>query len=127
MAAHNDLGTWGEDYAAEYLTRQGYAILERDWRYGRSKVDVDIICKTRDGRTIVFVEVKTRASEQLLDPEDAVDSQKIRHIGRAADAYVKMHDVVEELRFDIIAIIGRPGSANINLNHIEDAFNPLLI
>lgn len=127
MAAHNDLGTWGEDYAAEYLTRQGYAILERDWRYGRSKVDVDIICKTGDGRTIVFVEVKTRASEQLLDPEDAVDSQKIRHIGRAADAYVKMHDVVEELRFDIIAIIGQPGSANINLNHIEDAFNPLLI
>lgn len=127
MAAHNDLGTWGEDYAAEYLTRQGYVILERDWRYGRSKVDVDLICKTGDGRTIVFVEVKTRASEQLLDPEDAVDSKKIRHIGRAADAYVKMHDVVEELRFDIIAIIGQPGSANINLNHIEDAFNPLLI
>lgn len=127
MADHNDLGKWGEDYAAEYLQRNGYAILERDWRYGRSKRDIDIICKTEDGTTVVFVEVKTRSHEEVTDPEEAVNITKIRHIGQAADHYVKMNNIVEELRFDIIAITGRKGTDNIKLNHIVDAFNPLLM
>lgn len=127
MARHNDLGRWGEETAADFLTRQGYVVLERDWRYGRSKVDIDLVCKSPDGRAVVFVEVKTRAAEELLDPEDAVDVKKIRHIGRAAHEYVTMHDIVEELRFDIIAIVGSPEAANTEINHIEDAFNPLLV
>ena len=65
MANHNDLGKWGEETAVDFLLKQGYVVLERDWRYGRSKVDLDIICKTPDRHTIVFVEVKTRTSEQL--------------------------------------------------------------
>lgn len=127
MARHNDLGAWGEDTAVEFLTKQGYVVMERDWRYGRSKVDIDIVCKTPDCRTVVFVEVKTRTSDELLAPEDAVDRRKIRHIGRAADEYVKMHDVVEALRFDIIAIVGTLDAPNTEINHIEDAFNPLLV
>lgn len=127
MAEHNDLGKWGEDYAVEYLQKQGYIILERDWTYGRSKRDIDIICKSADQTTVVFVEVKTRAKDELTDPEDAVDIKKIRHIGRAADEYVKSNNISEELRFDIITIIGRQNSDNININHIEDAFNPLLV
>jgi putative endonuclease len=127
MAQHNDLGKWGEETAIDFLTKQGYVLLEHDWRYGRSKVDIDIICKTPDRHSVVFVEVKTRASEQLTEPEDAVDIRKIRHIGRAADNYVKMNDVVEELRFDIITIVGTPNDTDININHIEDAFNPLLV
>lgn len=127
MAQHNDLGKWGEETAIDFLTKQGYVLLEHDWRYGRSKVDIDIICKTPDRHSVVFVEVKTRASKQLTEPEDAVDIRKIRHIGRAADNYVKMNDVVEELRFDIIAIVGTPNDTDININHIEDAFNPLLV
>ncbi len=127
MAEHNDLGKWGEDYAVLYLQRLGYLIMERDWRYGRSKSDIDIVCKTPDRKTVVFVEVKTRADEQATLPEDAVNLQKVRRLGRAADNYVKMCNVVEELRFDIIAIIGQNGSDNIKVNHIEDAFNPLLV
>lgn len=127
MAEHNVLGNWGEDYAADYLQKNGYVIMERDWTYGRSKRDIDIICKTGDQTTVVFVEVKTRATEEVTDPEDAVDIKKMRHIGRAADEYVKSHDISEKLRFDIITIIGRKNSKNIILKHIEDAFNPLLI
>lgn len=127
MAEHNDLGKWGEEYAAVYLQKQGYVILDRDWRYGRSKSDIDIVCKTPDMRTVVFVEVKTRATEQILAPEDAVNVQKVRHIGRAAHNYVQMYDVVEELRFDILTIIGRKDSDDIQINHIENAFNPLLV
>lgn len=127
MAEHNDLGKWGEEYAAVYLQKNGYIIMDRDWRYGRSKSDIDIICKTPDLRTVVFVEVKTRASEQILAPEDAVNIRKVRHIGRAADNYVKMYNIVENLRFDIFTIIGHKDSKDIQINHIENAFNPLLV
>lgn len=127
MAEHNDLGNWGEDVAVEYLQKQGYVIMERDWTYGRSLRDLDIICKTPDLATVVFVEVKTRSDDEVANPEDAVDRKKIRHIGRAADEYVKSFNISEELRFDIIAIIGRKNSKNLKINHIEDAFNPLLV
>lgn len=127
MAKHNDLGKWGEELAADFLTKQGYVVVDRDWRYGRSKIDIDIVCKTPDLRTVVFVEVKTRTADEILNPEDAVDVRKIRHIGRAADEYVKMYDIVEDLRFDIIAIVGSEGGNDNQINHIEDAFNPILV
>lgn len=101
--------------------------MDRDWRYGRSKSDIDIICKSPDMRTVVFVEVKTRSHEEIMAPEDAVNVQKVRRLGRAADHYVKTYNIVEDLRFDIFTIIGRKDSSNIKINHIENAFNPLLV
>lgn len=127
MAQHNDIGAWGEEHACEYLQRQGYIIVDRDWHYGRSKRDIDIVCKTPDLATVVFVEVKTREHEEITAPEDAVDLQKMAFLGRAADNYVHLYDVAEALRFDIITVIGRKDSTDIKINHIEDAFNPLLI
>jgi len=127
MAEHNDLGKWGENYAAEYLMKQGYIIMDRNWRYGRSLNDLDIICKTEDLTTVVFVEVKTRSHEELVRPEAAIDRKKIYHIGRAADHYVKLFHINERLRFDIITIIGTKESCDVKLNHIVDAFSPLRI
>lgn len=127
MAEHNDFGKWGEDYAAEYLRKKGYIIMERDWTFGRSKRDIDIICKTSDMTTVVFVEVKARANDDVTSPEDAVDIRKMRHLMVAADEYVKSHDISEELRFDIVTIVEKRNSKQIKVNHIEDAFNPLLI
>ncbi len=127
MAKHNDLGKWGEDLAVDFLKQEGYVMLERDWRHGRSLIDLDIVCKTPDLRTVVFVEVKTRTADDLTAPEDAVDTKKIRRIGRSANEYVKMHDIVEDLRFDIIGIVGAEGGSHTEINHIKDAFNPLLV
>lgn len=127
MAEHNDFGKWGEDYAAEYLRKKGYIIMERDWTFGRSKRDIDIICKTSDMTTVVFVEVKARANDDVTSPEDAVDIRKMRHLMVAADEYVKSHDISEVLRFDIVTIVGKRNNKQIKVNHIEDAFNPLLI
>ena len=127
MAEHNDLGKWGEQYAAEYLQKQGYLILNRDWRYGRSLNDIDIICKTGDLTTVVFVEVKTRSHMEIVRPETAVNRNKIYHIGRAADHYVKLFHITERIRFDIITVIGTKDSGNIQLNHIVDAFRRLRI
>lgn len=127
MAEHNELGKWGERYVEAFLRRKGYVILERDWRHGSSLCDIDLICKTADETTIVFVEVKTRSADDITLPEDAVTPNKMRRLGRAADNYVKMNDITEDLRFDIVALIGAAGSDEVEINHIEDAFNPLVI
>ena len=121
MAQHNQLGKWGEEYAANYLLGKGYDILERDWRIGHR--DIDIIARSPEGDTVVFVEVKTRTNDVVTDPRDAVDLRKIRSIGWAANAYVKQRNVIDLLRFDIISIVGS-NDANANIMHVEDAFNP---
>ena len=123
MAAHNDLGKWGEEVAAEFLLSNGYTILERDWKDGHR--DIDIIARTAD-ETIVFVEVKTRTFDAIAKPEDAITKQKIKSIGKAANAYVKAYQLWDELRFDVITIIGNR-KENAQINHIADAFNPLLV
>ena len=127
MAEHNDLGKWGEQYVEAFLRRKGYIILERDWRHGRSLCDIDLICKTADQTTIVFVEVKTRSADDITLPEDAVTLNKMRRLGQSADNYVKMNNITEDLRFDIVALVGNSHSEEPQINHIEDAFNPLLI
>ena len=127
MAEHNDLGKWGEQYVEAFLRRKGYIILERDWRHGHSLCDIDLICKTADQTTIVFVEVKTRSADDITLPEDAVTLNKMRRLGHSADNYVKMNNITEDLRFDIVALVGNSNDEEPQINHIEDAFNPLLI
>ena len=123
MARHNELGKWGEQYAADYLQSIGYDIIERDWRIGHR--DIDIIARTGDGTTVAFVEVKTRTSDVVTKPDDAVDIKKIRNIGYAANNYIKTKGIVDEVRFDIISIIGN-NKENAQLEHIIEAFNPCL-
>ena len=124
MATHNDLGKWGEEMAVQHLREQGYTILDRDWRFGHR--DLDIVARTSDGIVVVFVEVKTRTSDVVSSPHDAVDARKIKSLGAAANAYVKEFQIWDELRFDIISIIGDRSETAL-LEHVEDAFNPLLI
>ena len=117
MALHNELGKWGEDVAANYLERQGYTIIERDWKSGHR--DLDIIA--REGDTVVFVEVKTRRNRQFADPEMAVDNQKIRHLQQAANHYIKYRHIDHDIRFDIITVVGTMDETP-SIEHIKDAF-----
>ena len=123
MAQHNDTGKWGEELAADYLRSNGYEILARDWHQGHR--DIDIVAMSPDRREVVFVEVKTRTSDVVTKPEDAIDIRKIRNIATAANAYVKMMNVVEELRFDVVTIVGA-SRETAELEHIADAFNPCM-
>lgn len=124
MAEHNDLGKWGEDEAVLYLEDEGYTIVDRDWRLGRR--DLDILAYTPDGNTLVVVEVKTRAGEDFLQPEEAVTRSKMRNLAIAANAYVKERQVDKELRFDVISIVGCAHQVK-SLQHLKEAFNPMLI
>lgn len=124
MAEHNDLGKWGEDVAVSFLEKKGYRICDRDWKVG--KRDLDIVAMTEDGQQLVFVEVKTRQSADMQEPEQAVDSRKMRNLAFAANAYVKSHDWSLQIRFDIISVIGKMKNEE-QVEHWIDAFNPMLI
>lgn len=120
MAAHNDLGKWGEHKAEEFLRTRGYRIVEHNWRYGHR--DIDIVAAKDD--VLVIVEVKTRRNNLFTEPEDAVDWQKIRSLSVAANAFVKRYRIDMEVRFDVITVIGDI-EGECQINHIEDAFLPI--
>ena len=115
MAAHNELGKWGEDLAADYLQRKGYTIIERDWKSGRR--DLDIVAK--NGNVIVFVEVKTRRNSLYGQPEEAVDYRKLQSLQQAINHYIKFRHIRQEVRFDIISIVGTIGTEP-DIQHIQD-------
>lgn len=99
--ARIELGKNGEDLACLELERRGYAILAR--RYRRRGGELDIIA--RDGLTLVFVEVKTRAGRDFGDGTEAVTTLKRRRITRLALDYMTRHHIPEcPCRFDVVSI-----------------------
>jgi putative endonuclease len=116
MATHNELGELGEDLAVEELEKNGYEIVERNWRY--KKAEIDIIA--RKNEVLAIVEVKTRSSDYFGDPQDFVRSKKIKMLVEAVNEYVVSKDLDVEVRFDIIAIIINQNK--LTLEHLEDAF-----
>ncbi|NPA46903.1 MAG: YraN family protein [Chlorobi bacterium] len=116
MAQHNELGSWGERKAAEYLLSQGFEILETNWRYGRAEIDII----AREGDTLVVVEVKTRHTDLFGEPQNAVGKKKIRLLMEAVNAYVDQKKIDSEIRFDIVSIIKNQYREEIE--HLRDAF-----
>lgn len=117
MAEHNERGQRGEEEALAHLRAQGFEILEQNWRH--RKEEIDIIA--REGDFLVFVEVKTRSSDQHGRPEEFVSRAKQKKLIQAANAYIEAKDWFIESRFDIIAITLHP---EWELRHIRDAFYP---
>ena len=115
MAAHNELGRWGEDLAAAFLEEKGYTIIERDWKSGHH--DLDIVAK--DGSTLVIVEVKTRRNRLYGNPEEAIDYKKRRSLLSTINHYTKSHRIYSQVRFDIISIVGNMGEKP-EIDHIID-------
>lgn len=118
MALHNALGKAGEDVAVAYLEDNGYVVHHRNWR--KNRLELDIVAE-KEG-VLAIVEVKTRTSSGYMEPQEAVNRQKIRRIVLAADAYVKHFQLDNPVRFDIITIVGEAG--NFRIEHFEEAFHP---
>ena len=116
MTEKQQRGALGEQAAVDYLRQNGFMIVERNWRMGRS--EVDIIASRYD--EIHFIEVKTRKFSSLTAPEEAITEQKMRALRRAASAYLAQHYTDLEPRFSLIAIdvIGESISS---LRFVEDA------
>ncbi len=116
MAKHNELGKQGEEAAIRHLINQGYVIRHQNWRRGH--LELDIIAAKDD--TLIVVEVKTRSNDFFAKPEDAVTLKKIKHIVRAADTYIKLFQLDNPVRFDIITVTG--AEPNFKIEHLEEAF-----
>lgn len=117
MADHNILGAQGERIAADFLERKGYAILYRNKRIKR--IEIDLIVSNEE--YIIFVEVKTRASNNWGNPELAVDEPKIRRMVDAADFFLDETDDNRSIRFDVVSVILK-NETDFEIKHIEDAF-----
>lgn len=111
------LGDAGEQAACNLLRQKGYAVLARNWRFGR--LELDIVC--RDGSTIVFAEVKTRTRGSLALPGEAVDLRKRKSLFKAARAWLARHDAWDApCRFDVVCVTHSDNS--FTAEHIENAF-----
>jgi uncharacterized protein (TIGR00252 family) len=114
-AVNISVGTWGEELAAAYLREKGYVILNRDWH--SSHRDIDIIAQK--GEWLVFVEVKTRSSDNIVRPVQAINWKKQRNLVQSINHYLHYRNVDQPWRFDVISIVGSPGKEP-EIEHIED-------
>jgi putative endonuclease len=116
MAEHNELGKLGEELAAEYLQKNGYAILETNWVFQKAEIDILAL----KNNTLAVIEVKTRSSIEFGLPQDFVKPKKIQLLVKAVQAYVTENDLDLDVRFDIIAI-SKKGQEFV-IEHLTDAF-----
>ncbi len=109
-----DFGNTGEDIATQYLEKQQYTILERNFYCKQG--EIDIIAK--DKNEIVFIEVKSRSNIKYGRPSEAVNKQKIKHLYKTAKYFLyKNKQLNKAIRFDTVEILIKNGKFNIN--HIK--------
>jgi len=116
MAQHNDLGKLGEQAAVKYLLTNQYEIIETNWRFKKAEIDI-IACKNN---ILCCVEVKTRTSTIIANPEDSVSAKKRKLLFEAINQYISINNLDNEIRFDIITVILELNT--LKINHIENAF-----
>lgn len=108
-------GDKGEQIAVDYLLKKGFSILYRNFRSGKSEIDII----GQKGGFVIFFEVKTRSKHQENNPGDLLSNAQQNRIINAAHDYIIMEDIDLEARFDLIIVLL---DSNNKINHIEDAF-----
>jgi len=104
-------GFRGEEIAAEFLAKQGYLILERNWRAGKVG-EIDLVAQKDN--TLIFVEVKTRKSAAYGQPVEAVTPAKLAHLEKAAWAYKKQHpNSPRKMLIEVVSILENDGKREI--------------
>lgn len=105
MTKRSETGKLGEDIACEYLKKNSYSIIDRNFR--RPWGEVDIIAKDKNG-ILVFVEVKTMEKNESLKPEDNLTSAKLKKMKRTASIYANSNEKLLRAnrgwRIDLVAI-----------------------
>ncbi len=119
LNSRQNLGKIGEDIAADFLSKNGYTILTRNYRCCLG--EIDIIAKIRE--VLVFIEVKTRMGDAYGSPAAAVTLRKQRQISKTAQYYLAERNLFDApARFDVVSIITNP-SQQAQIEIIPSAFD----
>jgi len=118
MSSQNfEIGKQGETLAVSYLMGLGYTILDVNWRHHHWELDIIATI----GKTLHFVEVKTRTSLQYGHPEEHISAKKMRHLKNAACHYHYLNPQYKNIQFDVIAINFETNN-NPKIYFIEDVY-----
>jgi putative endonuclease len=113
-------GVRGEEEAARFLTRSGYAIVDRNVRTRAGEIDLI----AREGKTLVFVEVKTLRAVEGDPPQAAVNTRKQNRLGKLAQGYLKLKRIRQTpCRFDVVSVIVNDEGGVKAIRHIPNAFS----
>jgi len=126
MAEHNYVGQIGERLAREYLEKEGYKILEQN--YKTRFAEIDLVAESAQGgllfgkkpKTLVFVEVRTKVGEQWGTPEDTINKQKLWKVLKNAKSYAGFNRWQGPQRIDAICIVLKPDMSVTRLTHHEN-------
>ena len=114
-----NLGIWGENEAGKYLIKKGYSILERNIRTSHGEIDIVALL---DG-LVIFVEVKTRQTENYGLPEESINSSKTERLIQSSEAYMQAHPEFDQgCRIDVISI-QKDNIMPIQIIHFENAID----
>ncbi len=119
--ARQILGARGEKAASRFLRRHGYKVLLRNFRSG--KAEIDIVARHKDW--LVFVEVKTRETEDFGAPSENVDLEKQRNVSKAALDYLRLLGNPRiHFRFDVVEVVQPKGARRPDdIRLIQNAFD----
>ena len=117
MNANQDVGKYGEDRAAEFLTRLGYELVERNWRGAGG--EIDIVARDRD--CLVFAEVKTRTRTGFGHPFEAITSKKLQRMRRLVAEWCQSKELAGfKVRLDAISVLIVDG--RVSIEHLKQVF-----
>lgn len=119
MAGNIVTGRKAEDIALDWLLHKGFALIERNCRVGHKEMDLVMESEER----IHIVEVKSLSAPLLLEPSEKVNLKKQKLLAAAAAWYVKRHQLVKEVQFDIVSVVFE-GDCH-TVEYIPEAFFPV--
>ncbi len=119
MLQRLQLGERGERLALKFLKKQGYKILHTNYRCPLGEIDIVASCAC----TLVFLEVKTRSSDDFGPPQSAVTAAKQKQLARLASFYLKRYGISkQDCRFDVVAVRLTPAGKLLDIELIKNAF-----
>jgi len=122
MSQHNEVGKIGENLAKKFLEKQGYKIIEQNYKTKYAEIDLVAqkpACAGRE-KELIFVEVRTKIGENFGMPEETINKKKIRKLRGNAIAYTAIKKWNGSFRIDAICIVLKPDYNVGRLNHYEN-------
>lgn len=124
MSQHNDVGKIGEDFAKEYLQKQGYKIIEKNYR--TKYAEIDLVAEKPEGflglgkSKLVFIEVRTKVGEDFGSPEDTLNKAKLWKVLQNARTYSAFKNWQGTARIDAVCIVLNQDFSVNRLTHHEN-------